>query len=254
MIRREQGDEWLIISQGDHARVAAELAAAWMHTAVGAAHISDLLIETVRDHDTGWRHWEEAPEIDPQTGIPRSFTEMPMATAAVIWEQSIEYCAREHSLPGIWVSSHFCRLAEQALLSRRDDSDDVAAIERFLAAQKLFQGRCRVAALAEMTQRELESLVTFGTWYLRLFDGLSLWLCCAERSRPLVMRFNEQSVRLIPRSVAEISLDPYVLTQRPLSFTVPARRIPARSYGSNEELQSTLNAAPMEELRWMFDQ
>lgn len=253
MIRREDGNDWLIITQIDHARISAELGTAWPSAAIGSGAMSDLLIAAIRDHDIGWKQWESAIEIDPKTGIPRSFTEMPIATAGEIWTRSIDHCGRNHPLPGLWVSRHFCRLAERTLTSREDEAEDVAAAKQFLTEQHDYQERLRAEALLDLTSRELKGLETLGAWLLWLLDGLSLWLCCAPRTSPLTLNLRDREVVFTPRSALEISVSPYVFCERPLAVTTTARRIPARPYASDDDLHSTLNSAPVENLAWTFN-
>lgn len=89
MIRRNDGNDWLLIAQADHAHLAADVAGAWGNPAVPPLPLADQLVAAIRDHDEGWRQWEQSPEIDAETGRPRDFTEMPMPTATAIWSRSI---------------------------------------------------------------------------------------------------------------------------------------------------------------------
>ncbi|TWU09023.1 hypothetical protein CA54_42630 [Symmachiella macrocystis] len=252
MIRREQGADWLIVSQVDHARLAAELAQVWRHSIASSWGISELLFHAVLKHDDGWRAWETGLEIDPANGIPRDFTEMPMDVASGIWTSSIETCATEHPLAGIWVSRHFCYLAQHSLSSRADNAADVSAARRFLAEQEQSQQQLRSVSLQDVTAREFANLSELGVRFLRLFDGLSLWLCCAERSETSEIQCDGQSARFIPYADARIVIDPYVLTKQPLTLAVPARRIAARAYADNKDLRAAIDASPVEELSWTF--
>lgn len=98
MIRRNAGTDWLLISQGDHAHLAGEIAAEWGNDHVPALPVPPLLVPAVRDHDAGWAQWECAPRIDPQTRRPRDFTEMAMTESTAIWSRSIEFCAQGREL------------------------------------------------------------------------------------------------------------------------------------------------------------
>lgn len=92
MIRRNQGNDWLLISQLEHARIAAELAEAWNDAElIHFPHRAELL-SAVRHHDDGWAVWESKPTINDD-GEPREFTEMPMSVAMSIWIRSIDICA-----------------------------------------------------------------------------------------------------------------------------------------------------------------
>ena len=129
MIRRDAGDDWLLISQIDHAHLAAEIASAWGNDDVDPLPMADLLVPAIRDHDDGWRDWESAPQIDPDLGWPRNFTEMPMRDATEIWSKSIDICARGDSpLTGATsVFRQFLQLRGQSLTDERKVVLDVVA-------------------------------------------------------------------------------------------------------------------------------
>ncbi len=93
MIRREDGDTWLLIAQGDHAHLAARLASAWGRAPIEPLPLREVLLPAIRDHDEGWWRWEQRPQVDPSTRHPRDFTEMPMPVATAIWTESIDICA-----------------------------------------------------------------------------------------------------------------------------------------------------------------
>ncbi len=101
MIRREEEagslsgkPGWILISQVDHAHLAAELAEAWGNEEQPALPWPEILLPAIRDHDEGWREWERHPDIHPETHWPRNFTEMPATDAVRIWTQSIDICRR----------------------------------------------------------------------------------------------------------------------------------------------------------------
>ncbi len=94
MIRRDGESGWILISQVDHAHLAANMAGAWGNEKTPGLPCPEILVPAIRDHDEGWRDWERLPDIDPETHWPRNFTEMPPHEAARIWTHSIETCRR----------------------------------------------------------------------------------------------------------------------------------------------------------------
>lgn len=94
MIRREGDPGWTLISQVDHAHLAARMAEVWGNDQVPPLPFPEFLVPAVRDHDEGWRDWERLPDIDPESLWPRNFTEMPPLESARIWSHSIETCRR----------------------------------------------------------------------------------------------------------------------------------------------------------------
>ena len=348
MIRRDDGGDWLLISQVDHAHLAAEVAAAWGNSDVASLPVPEMLVPAIRDHDNGWLAWEDAPETDPQTGRPRGFTEMPMTAATRIWTESIASCARgtyshaeavsrfqdwlraqgypltmerasvldaalgfrglfgvgelqrainkagplqlsridlrlilgemssaqiahcaqhrlrepalcEITVPrighaplgGLWVSRHFCWLAEQARPSRQEHREELAALDQFLDEQARQQAAWIDEAVREFAGEHLDRLLNAGFRYVQFFDRVSLWLCCAERTEPEEIELpSGQPIRFIPESATEIAVEPYPLSVESLELIVPARRVPARRYTDDADLHQTLQNAPTEQLRW----
>jgi hypothetical protein len=259
MIRREDGADWLLIPQIEHAHVAAEIAAAW-----GRA-LSPDVVAAVRHHDDGWREWDASPRIDPETGIPRSFLEMPMSVATEIWSRSIELCGQERKpqsevdqtsspLGGLAVSGHFCWLAEQACESR-DDPEELAAIERFLEAQARQQTAWREALQRQenASTADVDLQVELGFRTVQFFDRLSLWLCCAVQSKPYEAEFPGGGIfkfaPLAPETVS-VEPDPFLQGAGPATVTVVAKRIAARSYADDDDLLNALHDSPAERLTW----
>jgi len=250
MIRRDDGDDWLLISQVDHAHLAGEVAAAWGNAETAALPHPEWLVPAVRDHDEGWRAWERAPRVDPAGGIPRDFTEMPMEDATAIWSESIACCARV-PFGDVWVSRHFCHLAQAARESRQDRAADVAAIDRFLAEQQALQANAARKGESLRGNESFEQLADEGYRWVQLFDHLSLYLCCAPRTKALALSIDDRcSIRCVPQGAWSIGIEPYPLSVERLELSVAARRIPARKLRGDDELLRALAAAPVEELRW----
>jgi len=252
MIRREGANEtWLLLSQVDHAHLAGEIAAVWGNDEVAALPEAGQLVPAVRDHDEGWSQWERTPAIDPVSGLPRNFTEMPMPVATDIWTQSILFCRQHSPLGAIWVSQHFTFLGENARESREDDSDDARAIDRFLSEQRAYRAACR-AEIDDVPPADLETTIDVGFRWVRFFDAASLWLCCAERfdtDQALAPDGGALSLSPSPQT-SNIMLEPWPLSVERLDLSVAARRIPARSLGSDAELQAAMRMADHETLEW----
>ena len=251
MIRRDDGNDWLLISQIDHARLAADIATVWGRDEIVELPNCDQLVTAIRKHDDGWRDWELTPQIDPVNGRPRSFTEMPMDVATGIWNQSIEVCRADSALAAAWVSRHFCELGERARENRDEASADIAAIDRFLNQQATQLAKWRNEIPLEASGEDVESLVETGYKYVQFFDWLSLWICCARRSQPTNMTIPAgKQITLTPCGDTEFAIAPFPLSIDRLPLTVTARRIPASKYSSDSELHTAIAATPVEHLNW----
>ncbi len=246
MIRRQDGNDWLLISQLDHAQVAADVAAAWDGTAVAPLPFRDLLLPAIRHHDDGWEEWEALPTIDPLNGKPRDFTEMLLPVALDIWMHSIARCADLSPQAGLWVSRHFCYLAEHAMTSHKDNAAERTALQSFLRIQQSFQSESWASVGEPLTAEHIET----GFRHVQFFDRVSLWICCARRDKPTTMTTPAgESMQFTPRGATTIAVAPSAFTSS-VELSVTARRIPARSYDDDHDLQTALQSAPPERLTW----
>ena len=252
MIRRDDGRSWLLVSQMDHARIAGEIAGVWGNETVPPLPRPAVLVPSVRFHDDGWKEWESEPTVDPETGGPRNFTEMPMPEATSIWVRSIEQAAKRNPLDGLWVSKHFTYLAEQIRPSRRSDKTEKFAIDSFLASQKPLRSVWRGKALKQFEGiPELEAGIEIGLKWLQFFDALSLWLCCAPRTEPNTFTLPDGTPLIArPQSPEDIVLDPWPLKPKLITLSVLARRIVARKYADQAELGQALVFGSPVSLHW----
>lgn len=243
MIVRDSTASWLLIPQVEHARIAAEIAAAWQRPDV-LAPLDPEFQHAVAHHDDGWQAWEQLPTIDDD-GRPRDFMDMPMPVATEIWSASID-SVRQHSLwGGLWTSRHFCHLAQLAV-AHRQAASDLSAARRFLAMQSVAQSHWR-ASLGVAADSPTEPLGLHG---LQCFDRLSLWLCCAERSQP--QEFDDPAggtTRWMPESPSTICVVGR-LTVPELQLSAPTVAIPQRRYSSDADLHAAMASGQRTTLNW----
>lgn len=246
MIVRSAPPVWVLISQVEHARIAAEIAALWRLPDVLTRHAGDFQF-AVRHHDDGWSAWESAPTVDSR-GRPRNFMDMPMPVATHLWTTSVEIAARQSPWCGLWVSRHFCHLGELALHHRQTVSDCDSA-QRFQEQQAALQQQWRQVTGVEVDGRSTIEIAGFHS--LQFFDRMSLWLCCAERSQP--QEFDDPSgekTRWIPVSPTEIRVESAAFTVNELRLAAPVIVVPQRPYASDAELHDAMAAGQRGTLNW----
>jgi hypothetical protein len=340
MIRRETPDGWLLISQVDHAHLAADVASAWGNDDVTPLPLTEWLLPAIRDHDAGWRSWEAQPTLTAD-GLPRQFVEMTAEVATQIWTSSIATSAggtpsladtlrrlrsgggevtpddaaicdvlahfrqfvplerlkttllRDHDmaenaidaslqrleskniirrteqaiggtaieidvpqvgtspLGGVWVSRHFTTLAEQALESKRDSSEE-DTIRRFVREQSHLQSEwLEVARALDADVRE--RVADTGFRYVQFFDRISLWLCMAERDEPWEATLSSNlTLRFTPRSPYEISVDPWPFNTPAIELVVTAVKLDAAPLKSDAGLLQVIANAERRMLRWVL--
>lgn len=240
MIRRETTDPslgpcWLLISQVEHARLAHELARHWTRPLVIWPEVNAELLGTIEHHDDGWTDWERAPRVDPATGRPLQFIEMPLDQALIIWQRSIDVCAAIGPLAGWLVAGHFSALLRHSNAWQRTDHPQSAVAAEFLSRQD----RMRIQAFRTWQhldpRRNALAVAEQCLRWLQFFDAFSLWLCCAERrSDDRLTGVDPAEMTLRPQSDGSIHVSPWPFRVAKISLTIAHGQLTQGSYSSDE--------------------
>ena len=254
MIRRPEGESWLLITQPDHAALAGQLARAW-HGDPAPDPLEATLL-AIDEHDNGWREWEAAPTVN-ERGEPRHFSEMAIADHLAIWERGIARLGAISPYAALLVSSH----ADALFRHRLDPPRDSPAARRLVAAFRRRQARlrrsfvARVAADRDHTHGLAPARLAVNLQLLQLCDYLSLRICCAAPQSPATVRLpalaptrGDGTFRYCRLDAGTASLAPFPFAAEPLAVTVRAARLPRVPFPSDEALRAALAAAPVEAL------
>jgi uncharacterized protein DUF3891 len=254
MIRRDcpDGDppRWILIRQIDHAHLAGKLAEHWGAAPFAPLVARDELLWAIRHHDDGWRDWDATPDVDPQSGRPRSFTEMQAADSVEIWSASIETARGAGNLQAFVVAAHFCALARRAIGSRREAAE-ANVIDDFLSRYKtesatwLSNWQARNPALNTPERAQL------ALAQLQFFDLLSLWFCCAARARPERLQPpGGPTLTLQPFDADQVLCSPWPLETDRLNLEVEGRAVIVGRFSSRDELAAAHQQSSV--LRWQL--
>jgi hypothetical protein len=253
MIRREVAARdgtpaaWLIIAQIDHAHLAGQLAEHWGAAPFSSLRPRDSLLWAACHHDDGWAAWDQHPDVNPATGIPRQFTEMEPVDTRTIWTLSIDAAAARGPLEGYLVAGHFCRLGRRATAGKEHDANwqpFINFLDNYEASAQTWLADLRATDASHTPQLAEQALDQ-----LQFFDTFSLWFCCSESTeREVVETPSGNDLSIVPRSSSHLHLAPWPFTADSLELSVPGRLVPAGRYASREELA----AAPSQSvrLRW----
>ena len=230
VIVRTDGDDLLLVTQPDHAALSGRIMAAWRGGGLPARPTRDTVLLATREHDIGWLEVDDRPALDVAQGGPQDFMTAPDATKQGIWPRGVRRLepvdpgaaalvaqhalalAERHPTPG-WERFEFEMTAERDRLLRNgaydDDLDALRADYRFV-----FLG-----------------------------DLISLVFCCAWSE---TFRYQGWTVT---RDGAAVHVQPDPFAGATIELTAPARRIPARRYVSQSDLEAACDAAPRLVLR-----
>lgn len=169
MIVRPTADGFLVITQADHARFAADFLSLVRLPELIEHPRREELLRAVAEHDNGWWEADAAPRWDPETGAPLDFRRMPPDVRREIWTRGVERYAQES--PGI--ASRIATHALRLFATFRNDSAG-AEVTDFISPLERRRDELREAA-----DLSPEQLVTDDTW-LRLADEVSLAACTGD--------------------------------------------------------------------------
>ncbi|GIW06598.1 MAG: hypothetical protein KatS3mg060_1403 [Dehalococcoidia bacterium] len=248
MIVQPLGDEVRLIRQHDHAGQCGELAAAW-----GAAPfrpVPEAVVRAAALHDIGWQSWDAAPAIDPASGLPYRFFEMPLSLHVAIFRRGVALAAQESDLTGLLVSLHAQGLYNgrfgllPGLGPKPVPPESEGEIVQFFGEQARLQDQLR--------ERLGLSAIDGTLWehyrLLQLWDGLSLFsLATPPTSRvlpPAPSGAGDVSIAMRPLEPGVVALNPWPFTAPTLETRVPACRIPANRYTAESIREALAIATP----------
>src|SRR5690242_12485414 len=105
MIVRDDGSSYVLITQPDHARLAAEIVAAMRTEPALTGANREVVLVATREHDNGWREVDAQPTITG-SGRPCDFIEGPAPIKHALWPRGIARAALVNARAGALVAEH----------------------------------------------------------------------------------------------------------------------------------------------------
>jgi len=214
-----------LVTQPDHAAFGADLLSLFRLSELIAHPRRDDLLRAVRLHDNGWRELDAAPRVDPESGRPFTFLDLPAPLRLEIWDRGTARYAQTDPYVALLTTEH-------ALTLYRANGGQTGWHELLSRLEKQRQ---------ELLPRcGLDPLELAGDYrFLDLADRLSLAVCNGwgqpvER-HGLAGRLGEEGLALSPFPLAGAT-----------TFRIPCRGIPARRYAGDADLAGALAAARWE--------
>ncbi|MGA0123259.1 MAG: DUF3891 family protein [Gaiellales bacterium] len=248
MIVRAAGESAEIVTQVDHAVVSGILAEAWAATGPDALAPRASIITAARLHDIGWRHWEAAPRLNPDSGRPANFLDVQIDEHLRLYRLGIDEVAEIDPWAGMLVAMHAAgiytgRYGTQPalLLSRAPAVQEL--VDAFVAEQEARYEAARVAL--GVTEDELWRAYVL----LQVFDRLSLRLCQGDPAGPGPMEIalpGERILHVTPDEGCD-RLDPWPFAADEVVVGVPTRVIALDGLAGDDGLAAALAQAAVEE-------
>jgi hypothetical protein len=236
MLLRRDGEDVLAIGQPAHAWLSGQLARAWGNETFGAVEPWEEVCLGAEQHDVGMTAWEQAPTLNPETGLPRSFMELTLDEHLPMWSAAAGLVVPQSRYAALLVSLHGTTLYERRDLSRLPP-EDADRIRAFMADQNVLQHTLSASLHADPAQvRRNQRLV--WTW-----DSLSLGLLLAWA--PYEIEHVPTADGDTTLALRDETLDPWPFRTPHVALRCEGRRLTGR-FGDEETMRAALNAAPWE--------
>jgi len=243
MLLRAEGDAVICIGQPAHAWLSGQLARAWGNERFGSVEPREEVCLGAEQHDVGMAAADRVPALNPETGLPRSFVEWPLAEKLALWRAAPDLLLPQSRYAALLTSLH-----GHALYAREDPATRDPAIEPFLAGEEARQAGLLAALRADEATAAWASdaLVARNQRLLWTWDSLSLALCLAWpphtlRAVPAVGATID--VEVLPAGERRVALDPWPFAAAELRVRTEGRRLTGR-FATEEELRAAWAAAP----------
>src|SRR4029077_15078560 len=107
IVRKQPNGEVVLIGQTDHSRLAGQLAAHGGNSYFAAPDPYDSVVRAATFHDYGWLRYETSPLIDPATGEPYPFLQLPLGAAQLeAYQWSLDWLAGVDPYSGLIINMH----------------------------------------------------------------------------------------------------------------------------------------------------
>ncbi|MBD2535036.1 DUF3891 family protein [Nostoc flagelliforme FACHB-838] len=189
----------ICITQPHHAWLSGQFARAWGNEQFGEFVPKEEVCLAAEQHDIGWLQWEQQPTLNPQTGYPYNFTELPTEVHIDIWSGAKQLAFPLGRYATLLVSLHGTGLYER-FTSWQNSHKSAEIVRDFLNNEYAFQQQMidilkkdkyyTPYATGEVIERN-KKLV--ATW-----DALSIILCMGK--------VGEQHITQVPTTNYETTL------------------------------------------------
>jgi hypothetical protein len=253
MLLRSDDRGVIAIGQPSHAWISGQLARAWGNARFGAVEPYEEVCLGAEQHDIGMAAWDLEPTLNPATGLPHSFIEMPIYIHLELWSAGPRRLVAQSRYAALLASTHGSRLYEMRDLDRLPP-EEAAAVKAFLADQREFQDRLLASLRADPATAASAAPRAFqrNSDLLWSWDFMSLAIClgwapCTARAVPTAE--GRVDLELTAAGPETVLLDPWPFAADTVSVRCDGRRLEG-PYDTDQALQAALAGAAWETVRF----
>jgi Protein of unknown function (DUF3891) len=236
VLHRETPNGTVVIGQPAHAWVSGQLARAW----AAPFEPREEVCLAAEQHDIAWTTWERTPELDPETGLPYTFSALPRLRRLELWSGAAALLLPQSRYAALLVSLHGTLLVERFPPGGGDDVH--RALVDYLEQEHAFQARVletlrgdpRYGAHATPEAVERNRDLVFD------WDGLSLALLHGVEGEK---RAGGRQLAAVGGDPTRVAVSPWPFRDEQVTVACEGRVLAAR-FSDERELQRGLAKAP----------
>jgi hypothetical protein len=243
VIQQDDGGA-LCIGQASHAWLSGQLARAWGNERFGPVEPREEVCLAAEQHDVGMAEWDVRPELNPETGLPRSFMEMDLDTHLRLWRSAPGRLVMQSRYAALLVSMHGTALYGMRDLDRMEPGD-AEKVRAFMRDTRSEQGRLAAGLDLDRVRRNQRLIWTWDFMSLALCLG---WAPTTAEGVPAAGDLVD--VELTPAGERRVSFDPWPFSALgPVRVRCEGRRLTER-FDDEGAMRAALHDAPVEVVEW----
>jgi hypothetical protein len=232
MIVRANGASLLLVTQPDHAALAARIMDHWRAGGFSGASRRDSILSAIEQHDHGWLEVDAAPLVDLETGRLLDFVAAPGDIKRAIWPRGVERLAAAPHAAAL-VAQHALHIYRRY----RTEPDWASFFAGMESARDRHLRNAGAIAIDDLMRDYL---------FLRIGDLMSLTFCNGWTETQTDDAGVGYEMRL---DVTRLVVTPDPFDGREVPLEVAARELPARPFRSAADARNAFAAAPTVMLR-----
>jgi hypothetical protein len=238
LLRRLEDGTAIAIGQASHAWVSGQLARAWGNERFPAPEPFEEVCLAAEQHDIGWTDWDLRPSLNPGTGLPYTFIELPVSAHVELWSAGPAKLVTQSRYAAVLTSMHGTTLQSRRELDRLEPADR-ALVKRYLEEQRALQRELIELLGADGDQLERNRRLLWA------WDGISLALCLGWQTLvnevPAASRDAELALELTGADV--FTLDPWPFGPPELELRCEGRKLDG-PFDTDAAIGEALDHAP----------
>jgi Protein of unknown function (DUF3891) len=247
LLRTEEGDV-LAIGQQSHAWISGQLARVWGNDRFLSPEPWEEVCLAAEQHDIGFSSCDLDPILNPDSGLPYSFMEMPLPQHLGVWSDAPRRLLAQSRYAALLVSMHGARLYRRRNLEELG-ADQAEAVRTYLRAEERFQGYLISSLRTDPARLERNSQLVW------IWDFLSLVICLdwaprTARDAPSVD--GPVDIEIVPgQRPRTATLTPWPFRADAVSVHCDCRRLQGR-FETDDGLRDAFARASWERLEFEF--